>query len=569
MSDDAPRPDEAELPEGRPPAPEGALVPKGASREDLERAVVSAAAVLQALAENQRALRESVERAERTDLLLKNVSGLNETFRAVAATQQRLLEAVDESSKQRAAAEGRARRARIWGFVMAAAVLGAAAVALFAVSSALKVRSESHEALAQTVKTALQSERDSARRDREAELERLTLAFRDALADRQSYESKLEAAQRKADEVAQEAKQREEEKSATQSELDTLRRQRDEAMRQIAEYQQRVQDGEAGIQRVLALIEEKQRGQAAAKVTEATAKPESQPAAENPAENLTNLPTAQVSEPAPTAAVAAPTEGGAESAAPSATPSAVPLTKDAILELNGLLAYGAGFSLRLLEAGGRLGSEICDAYFTRYNEKGRPAGFVYAKRMSLLESDADPKLRVQLQDGYEVNGSLRTPFITRALELTAVDPNSWRRRLPELLPGAVADVGRTAPMPADARAAMERLNLLLDRHTSYGRYRVESIASVADGQLLGIRMVSLVQPRGVTVPQVDQTLQARTATLHHRERERRLEIELEDGSRGSQGRLVPFPGGKLRILIPEVDATELVGGDSPLPVRKG
>lgn len=567
MSEDAPRPEQVEPPEETPPASEGALVPKGASRDDLERAVVSAAAVLQAMAENQRALRESVERAERTDLLLKNVSGLNETFRAVAATQQRLLEAVDESSKQREAAEGRARRARVLGFVMAAAVLGAAAVALFAVSSALKVRSESHEALTQTVKTALQVERDSARRDREAELERLTLAFRDALADRKFYESKLDEAQRKADAVAQEAKRREEEKSANATELETLRRQRDEAMRQIAEYQQRVQDGEAGIQRVLALIEEKQRGQAAAKVPETTPPPASQPAAEKPAENITNLPTAQVSEPAPTAA--APASAGTDSAAPTATPSAVPLTKDAILELNGLLAYGAGFSLRLLEAGGRLGAEICDAYFTRYNEKGRPAGFVYAKRMSLLESDADPKLRIQLQDGYEVNGSLRTPFVTRALDLTAVDPNSWRRRLPELLPGVAAEAERAPAMPADARAVMERLNLLLDRHTSYGRYRIESIASVADGQLLGVRMVSLVLPRGVTVPNVDQTLQARAATLHHRERERRLEIELEDGSRGSQGRLVPFPGGKLRILIPEVDATELAGGDSPLPVRKG
>ena len=79
--------------------------------------------------------------------------------------------------------------------------------------------------------------------------------------------------------------------------------------------------------------------------------------------------------------------------------------------------------------------------------------------------------------------------------------------------------------------------------------------------------MTLVVDRDATAPRVDETVRAERMSLTLRVAERRLEIDLDDGTRG-RGRPVPFPGGKLHYFIPGVALSELEGGDPAIPFQK-
>ncbi len=546
-----------------PEAPEDAgasAVVRARSNSDVERAFVDAAAVIHALAENQRALRGTMERAERTELLLKNVSGLNETFRAVADTQERLLRTVEDSERRREQAERRSRRARAGAFLLAVGLLGAAAVALFAVSRALD-SAGAGSSVGDALRVALQD--DAARRseDRRLEMAELSVAFRDALADRKAYEAQL-------DETTQRARSLEDrmatlgtESGAASAELEETRRKLAEAMRQIDEYQSRVSDGEAGIRALVEQIELRQRN-------------------EGPlvAPLLPSAPAAPEAEYVPVGSVG---PGGtvAADAAPLAPAVAglTPLSDALTSQLNAMLSWGSTTSLRLVMAGGRVGSEVRDAYFHRYDDRGNPAGSVHARTARIEESLVEPRITLVLADGYEATGRTRVPYASRRIEIRGVDPEIWRSRIPELLdrgmpPFPAIDAPGIGPSAAPAgaespevAAVLERLNALLARHTEYARLRFRSIVAIEGELLRGVVLESLVQVPESREPRVDQILRAQRAKLRWVAVDRRLELDLEEGTRG-RDLPVAFPAGRLRYVFPGVDRGEVVGGDVSLPI---
>jgi hypothetical protein len=178
---------------------------------------------------------------------------------------------------------------------------------------------------------------------------------------------------------------------------------------------------------------------------------------------------------------------------------------------------------------------------------------------------------MRLVDGFDLIGKAKTPFATRVVEFRAVDPSEWKRRIPELLSDA-RDVAASRPaLPAPRNpqidAMVERLNALFAKHTDYLRLRLDEVLSLEAGGLYGVTAVTLITDRDSPKPRLDETIHARRLTLTHRAAERRLEIEFEDGTRG-RDRQVPFPGNKLHFFLPGVDAAELEGGDTPLPIQR-
>ncbi|HKE00899.1 MAG TPA: hypothetical protein VKE69_07815 [Planctomycetota bacterium] len=500
-------------PEETPPA-EPASPPAPARREDLDLAVVHAAAVLRTLAENQRALRETVERADRTELLMRNVSGLNETFRSIATVQGKLLEAVEAS-------EGRQRRSRLVAWGLVAGILVAGAAALFGLSRALDARQDAaqqREAFASALRdasTAATAERAAERRE---DSERLAGSIRDALSDRKALETRIAELGSRATGLETSLHDGSAARQQLENELASVRRELDAARAQLEEQRGRILDGDEGLKKLLTKLEESRAKPAAA--------PDAAP---------------------PSASEAA------------RTPAVPPRLID---EVNVLLGFGGETELRLLEATSRDGAELGDVVLSRYGDHGRPRGLVYAKRLALEESNVEPRIRVVLRDGYELVGSLKAPFDRRVIPLRGVAPDVWRDRLPDLLAArSLASAPLARPTDPALRPIVDRLNRILAAHTDYGRYRVDAIGGLESETLVGVDLVTLAADG-----RVDQRMFAQRATLGYSREDSRLEIELEEGTRGRE-RPLPFSGGKLRLIVPGVEAAE-VEGDPALPFAK-
>lgn len=255
-----------------------------------------------------------------------------------------------------------------------------------------------------------------------------------------------------------------------------------------------------------------------------------------------------------------------------------PLSEASVREVNALIAYATQTHLRLMDGhhGDRM--EIRDAVFGKSDPSGRPQGLVTAKRAVFEESGNEPRLRLRLEDGQDVLGANKVPFLSRTIEFRAVDPAEWKRRLPEIFRTADApDVG--APSAASAQDAsaralqlrplVQRINDLLSKHTDYVHLRLEDL-TMAEGEFLyGVTFSSLVKDRGAAEPRVESEIRARRAAILYKASLERLEIEFEDGHRAVGSRRVPFPGGKLRLIVPGVKPAELETGEVPLPVRRG
>ncbi|MFN0205183.1 MAG: hypothetical protein ACKVS6_02580 [Planctomycetota bacterium] len=532
-----------------------------------EKAVIHAAAVLQTLAENQRVLRESTERAERTELLLQNVAGLNDTFRAIATTQSRLLESVENADRRRAEAESRARRSRNWSFVLAAGLLGMSMLGFFAIQRALDTNENKHS---ETVLAAIRADVEDRRAERDKELQTIAVSFRDALADRKNYEDKIVQLTNRESELQKAAEAVRGDKTVASDELDKTKKELEDVREKLKQYQnQALQEGD-GISRVMALLNSK--GLSAEALRQTLKSTHSN--INGQINSQINNNEAAASQPGVNAGEKDPFE---QYNIPAPDPLA-PVSEAVIKELNSMLAFASGTDMRIVDVGGRSGTELRDAYFTRYNKLGKPAGFVAARNVRIEESAFEPRIVMKLEDGYELSGSTKIPYVHKTLEFRSLDPADWKRRIPELFTGVVTagsaaqtpeltkpNITETPPDPA-AIAAMLRLNKLFAAHTDYLRLQFVEISSVEPEALVGVTLQTLVIDRGAKEPRIDQTIRARKLIISYLPKERRLELDFEDGARGRE-RPIAFPGGKLHMLIPNVDASEIENGETPLPIR--
>lgn len=569
MSDPTKAPDES---------PGGALepvppqAPETAPRQkELEIAVVHAAAVLKTLAENQRALRESVDRAERTELLLQNVSGLNDTFRAIAATQSRILESMDDADRRREDAERRARRSRNWALLCTAAVMVLGAAGFYAIHVALG--DSNHHKTSEAILAAIRDDVASQRDAREKELQQLASSFRDAMSDRKNYEDRISQLSARERELQQSADVQRQDAATATKELETARQELDSVRSKIRELQER-QVGEAeGVQRVMALLNAKGLSVEALRqsLKDQAAHPSPEPA------------DASASRPAGTAPGSP--QSFLEKFSETPREEITKLPKAALDQINALLSFASDADIRIVDAAGRSGQEIRDAYFSQYNRIGKPSGMLIVKRVSFEERPTEPRIVMTLHDGAEIRGTSRIPFQTKTVQFKAVDPEEWRRRVPEVFGGvavarntpppdpAVQANAEVSPHPAQPpmnpalTAAMARLNQLFRAHTDYVRLEIVEITDIERDELMGVTLQTLVVDRGATAPRVDQTIRARKLVISHVASDRRLELDFEDGTRGRE-RPIAFPGGRLHMLLPGVDASELEGGESPVPVRR-
>lgn len=537
-------------------------------RDNLDRAVVHAASVLQTLAENQRALRETVERAERTEILLQNVSGLNDTFRSIATTQAKLLESIQASDRQRAQAEERARRSRIWTFVFAAGFISFAIVAFYAVSENLKSRDGDQG----TLLAAIKADVENRRAERQLELQTLAASMRDAMSDRRNFEEKIGDLSQKERELQSAFEEQKNVKTASDTELESTRKELAEVRAKLAEYQNRIVNEGEGINRVMSILNSKglsvealrQSLQKDSALNDALRNSQNSATAGDAASRPTSSPAGDVFTKTETAALNAIASG----------PPATPVAPGVVADINALLAFASGTEMRLVDTGGRIGAELKDCYFTRYNNYGKPNGFIVSKKVYFTEAPADPRLSMHLLDGYDLSGTIKIPFTQKTVEFRAVDPAEWRRRLPELFTGVVAEatlpsvVGGAEQRDANPAtlALRDHFNRVFEAHTEYLRLRIEDVASVEGDSLVGVTLQTFVVDRGATTPRVDQTIRARSAKFTYAAAQQRLEIELADGTRGRE-KPVPFLGGKLTLLIPGVLPGELEG-EPQLPVRQ-
>ncbi|MBI3818757.1 MAG: hypothetical protein HY286_08715 [Planctomycetes bacterium] len=543
---------------------ERALTPEVAPKTDtndpnrlpIDRAVIHAAAVLQTLAENQRALRESVDRAERTELLLQNVSGLNDTFRAIATTQARLLDSIEVSDRRREAAEHRARRSGIWTTVLAAGF-----VAL--IGGIVYIAAESNNSgggQREIVLAAIQADVENQREERKQELQSLALSFRDAISDRKTYEDRIAGLASREAELQTNLENNKNANTAAGSELELTKKDLAEVRAKLNEYQMRAIDEGEGINRVMSMLNEKGLSVEALR------------------ESLKKQHAESASQPAPSPDEIVKIDPVA--AAVASSPKLTPIPGPEVNEVNALLAYASATDLRLVDVAGRTGGEMHDAYFTRYNNAGKPSGFIVAKKAHFGEFPEEPRLALFLFEGYELSGKTKIPFAQKSIEFHAVDPSEWHRRLPNLLTGvavshpSIINITETAPSasPADPGAmaatlgVRDRINAILSRHVDYLRLQIEEISQIDAEALTGITLHTFVLERDAREPRLDQTIRARVAHLTYFEAQQRLEIELEEGTRGRE-KPIPFLGGKLTLLIPGVAATELAG-EPPLPIRR-
>ena len=390
------------------------------------------------------------------------------------------------------------------------------------------------------------------RESRADELMRLTGAFRDALADRAKYEEKVASLESRAARLEKDLADQKSAGSEAASELDRTRADLQAARKKVFEYDNRAIDEKKGIDKMLELI--------AAKRGFGGANPNDSGAASHPSlaagDGDTNIPVSLA---------------GPDALHPAAARAPKPLPPSAVKELNLLLAYSTQTSLSLIEAAGTVGHELRDAFFTKYGPQGKPAGFVSAARVTFEESRIEPRLRMRLLDGFDIVGKTRTPFVSRDVDFRSVDPSDWKRRIPEIFAGAsgAAESKPAEPAPRNPQfdAVIGRLNKIFAAHTDYLRLRIDDVVSIEPGGFYGIGLVTLVVDRDATAPRVDETVRAERMSLTLRVAERRLEIDLDDGTRG-RGRPVPFPGGKLHYFIPGVALSELEGGDPAIPFQK-
>lgn len=534
------------------------------NNNDLDRAVVHAANVLQTLAENQRALRESVERAERTEILLQNVSGLNETFRTIAATQARLLDSMNAADRRREEAEQRASRSRIWTLTFAAGFLAFTIVGVYTVSELLKTKENQKD----VVLAAINADLESRRGERRAELQELAGSFRDALSDRKSYEAKIDELNKKEAELQKNLEENNHTKESAGAELERAKKELAEIRGKVAEYQQKVVDEGEGVQRVMNILNSKGLSVDALRASLKKQPPPAplDPKAQAAPETAETTKTSDITKIDPV--VSKSVEG----------PPLSPASDQMINELNVLLAFASATDMRLVDTAGRSGFELRDCYFTRYNNFGKPSGFTVAKRAFFTEAPNDPKLSLHLADGYDLTGTIKIPFAQKTFDFRAVDPTDWKRRLPELLTGiAASDLMNKAlldsspsakpaaanPNTADLR---ERINKILSAHPEYLRLQIIDITNVDGETLLGVQLHTFVVDRGAKDPRLDETIRAREAKISYVAAQQRLEIELKDGVRG-RDRAIPFLGGKVTLLIPNVTPPE-IENEPTLPIHK-
>jgi hypothetical protein len=380
---------------------------------------------------------------------------------------------------------------------------------------------------------------------------KLTNAFRDALADRTKYEKQVASLESRAAGLEKELTDQRSERAETAAELDRTRADLMSARQKVFEYDNRAIEEKKGLDKMLEIIASK-RGFSPG------SNPNDPSAASRPASGPdldTNIPVL----------------AGGDALKPAATHAPKPLPANAVKELNLLLAYSTQTNLSLVDTAGTVGRELRDAFFTKYGPQGKPIGFVSAAKVTFEESRVEPRLRMRLVDGFDIVGKSRTPFASRDVDFRSVDPSDWKRRIPEIFAGAsgTAESKPADPAPRNPQndAVLARLNRLFAAHTDYLRLHFDDVISIEPGAFYGVGLSTLVLDRDATAPRVDETLRAERMALTYRVAERRLEIDLEDGTRG-RGRAVPFPGGKLHYFIPGVDIAELEGGDPAIPFQK-
>lgn len=569
-------------------ASRGEIVQAGAGnliqqKDDLNRAVIHAASVLETLAANQMALHESVERAERTELLLQNVSGLNDTFRSLAATQAKLLDSVEAADRRREQAERQARRSQALVLIIGILLLSTGAVAFYAIHAAMSGRPPGEDAIA----SAIQADLREQRANRAHELTQLAASFREALSDRKLYEEKVSALAAREEALRKEIDIKSAGESTAAAELEKTKIELAGVREKLSTYQQRaVEEGE-GIQRVMtmlnakglsvdALREQLKNGLSQNEQPQNKEGQQSRPQAGSQQNDVNQKPN-PAAEARPGSEARPDDESPAAPAAANLTEQLTPIPVPIVNELNALLSYSSTSDLRLVDSAGRVATEMRDAYFTRYNNLGKPSGFVVARKAQIEERQTEPRLVLRMIGGYEISGPTKVPFQEKYIEFRGVDPAEWRRRLPELVSGRVSPdsaAGHTAAIDAIPRqpvdpaiaSVIERFNSIFERHPEYVRLKLHEIASIQGEFAEGITMQTFSQDLRTREVRADQTIRARIATFTYVRAARRLEINLEDGTRGRELG-VPFPGGKLQLLIPGVDASELEGGESALPIR--
>jgi hypothetical protein len=285
---------------------------------------------------------------------------------------------------------------------------------------------------------------------------------------------------------------------------------------------------------------------------------------------------------------------------PTSRPAGAPaeVSDRTVREINSLIAYSTKTNMHLVSATLGAPGELRGVLFGKGDERGRSQGFVGAERAVFEELQVEPRLRLKLLDGYDLYMGTRVGFSTRVIEFRAVDPAEWRRRLSEVWGAAESrpagehqqnnaaqnpqaqqntatqqntETQRSGETQRSAspqlRESIERINRLFAAHKDYVHLRVEDVSMAEGDSWFGVTVSQLVTDRGQTIPRVDQIVRARRMSLSHQAQQQRLEIELEDGTRGPAAKQVPIPGGRMRLLLPGVSASELTG-DPPLPIRK-
>lgn len=212
-------------------------------------------------------------------------------------------------------------------------------------------------------------------------------------------------------------------------------------------------------------------------------------------------------------------------------------------------------SLELL-TGGVLGDGFLGpVVFRTLDERGRPIGSLVAERLRLEGSRVARTVTIVLEEGYERDGTSRTPFPdtppgverggVRRILLQQTNPGPWFESCPELFDPEALEMVRddgTWRVYLVHRA----LNQLLESDTGLGYFRVAGIGGIVEAEL-----------RGVEIEQLDRAGKLIKRLFADRVSialvDRGVQMTLRDGVQVRGGRKHDFLGGRYRIFLPGAD----------------